>query len=66
MLVLLPLIQGFLFKKLDYIEDLVAVLETKRGEMVFTLLNEVIAIYVKLTFMNIWALRFKNSFWRIL
>lgn len=57
---LLPPIQCSLLKGRRGKKDLITVSGPGRGEIVFTLLNEVIAIYVRLIFVDIWGLGFKS------
>lgn len=65
MLMLLPPIQGFLFKKRDYKKDLVTALGLKYGKIVFILLNDIIVIYMRLTLIVIRGPRFKSPLWRV-
>lgn len=66
LLVLLSLIQGSFLKECSCKTDLVVALEPKHGKIVFTLLYAVVAIYVQLTFLNIWDPRFESPLQELL
>lgn len=60
-LLLLLLIQGFLLKKHSCKGDLVAISGPRHSKIVFTLLYEVVAIYMRFTFIDVGSLRSESS-----
>lgn len=62
MLILLPSIQSSLLEKWDDKKDSVVASETQGSKVHLTLLDEVVAVYVRLTLINLWGLRLESPF----
>lgn len=62
LLMLLLIEQGSVFKKDDGKKDLVETPGSRYDKMVFALLNEVLAVHVRLALIYVWCSGFKRSF----
>lgn len=61
-MLLLP-IQGYFFEKRDSKKNLVLVSRSKSGKIIFILLDEIIGIYIRLTFINIIDFWLESLLW---
>lgn len=59
---LLPLDQGLFFKKSDSKKNLVIFPSTRHGKIIFALLDEIIAVYMKLSLIYIKGSNFEVFF----
>lgn len=60
LLELLLLFQSFIFEKHSEKKSSITGLGLKYGKIIFIVLYEIVAIYVRLMFVNVWGTRFKN------